>query len=256
MKPCEARAGGWKGPGASATPVDFESLCANCLIGLETMLIAADEVHRLCEATQDLPLPRTLNMHLLMASSRLLRGTSQLNPNLYELTRLVRIYAKPWEDKGTVLAKLHKTYAQNRKQLQLALTELQTTGADLERMKEDRLCMLWERLFAKAMSTERHGRRWKFLIESFKQAAEKGEHLNFAVDTSDEEDEDSLLIQKNSGFSGKQLPVKGKNSNNPKPNLLLAAEQRQQEQERMAQEVAELTAEVRDSCNCLPIITT
>ncbi|EGD80775.1 hypothetical protein PTSG_01364 [Salpingoeca rosetta] len=232
--------------------VDFQALTEECLRGLEAVDVAADQLHKLRDAIKDSSLPRPLSMHIMVISGRLLRASSSLHPPLYELSRLVALYAKPWEEKGSVLAKLHQSYAEHHRQLQLALSQLQTTGADLERMKEERLHMLWERLFAKSMTNQRHGRRWKFLIESFRQAAEKGEHIHFDDgDDDDDEDDDDLdsigddLPGDTNGRRRRRPPLKPTSRRETRPNILVAAERRQAERERMQQEILQLKSEVR-----------
>eukprot|EP00043_Microstomoeca_roanoka_P016550 m.169887 g.169887 ORF g.169887 m.169887 type:complete len:500 (+) comp16481_c0_seq3:109-1608(+) len=232
-----------------ADTVDFKGLTQECLRNLEALDVVVDEFHRLRDAVASVPLPRPLALHLVLASARLLRTVTNLHAPIFELTRLVQLYSQTWEEKGAVLGKLHQSYATHHAQLQAALTQLQMTGADVERMKEDRLCMLWERLFAKSMTNQRHGRRWKFLIESFRQMAEKGEHMSFAdtdAESSDDDDDDNDTADglHSAGTGRKKPPLKATSRRATRPNILVAAERRQAERERLQQEISQLKDQI------------
>lgn len=97
-----------------------------------------------------------------------------MNTPVYELIRLVRLYSTPWEEKSAALKKLHEDYDRKARQLDVAVKRLQLVDAQASRMARERRILNWEKLFSKVSSSKGHGRRWKFLIDSFKKRVKEG----------------------------------------------------------------------------------
>lgn len=168
----------------------FERICNDVLVRLQAVDEASESIQLLKDELARENLPPVFLLRLLAACGDLQRASYNFHLPLYELVRLVRLYAEPWDNKTRALQDLHQSYDQHHAQLKIALRRLEMTGAELEHSRRQHLIMLWERLFAKGMSRFRHGRRWKFLLQSFRSAAERGVTFNFESDPDDSDDDD------------------------------------------------------------------
>ena len=175
---------------APAARTQFERLCNDVLVRLQSVDEAAEAVQVLKDQLTQLELPPVFVLRLLSTCGQLQRASHNFHTPLYELIRLVRLYAEPWDNKTRALQDLHQSYDQHHAQLKIALHRLEMTGAELEHSRRQHLIQLWERLFAKGMSRFRHGRRWKFLLQSFRMAAERGISFNVESDSDDSDGED------------------------------------------------------------------
>lgn len=175
---------------APAARTQFERICNDVLLRLQSFDEAAEAVQVLKDQLAHEDLPPVFLLRLLSTCGQLQRASHNFHSPLYELIRLVRLYAEPWDNKTRALQDLHQSYDQHHAQLKIALHRLEMTGAELEHSRRQHLIQLWERLFAKGMSRFRHGRRWKFLLQSFRMAAERGVTFTFDSDADDSDDDD------------------------------------------------------------------
>ncbi|XP_022079118.1 uncharacterized protein LOC110973027 isoform X2 [Acanthaster planci] len=178
---------------AQAETNKFEMLCDGVLNSIALVQAALAEFLNLKDELLLHALPPSLMARLTMIAGRLFRSTTDLYTPTSELVRLVRVYSGSWEEKSLALKKLHADYESKHKQLNIAIRRLQLADAQAKRIEHEKRIMNWEKLFAKLTSSRGHGRRWRFLIDNFKQKARLGmEHLHAYIDELDrEEDSDN-----------------------------------------------------------------
>ncbi|XP_071792305.1 uncharacterized protein [Asterias amurensis] len=181
---------------AQAETNKFEMLCDGVLNSIALVQSALAEFLNLKDELLLHALPPSLMARLTMIAGRLFRSTTDLYTPTSELVRLVRVYSVSWEQKSLALKKLHSDYESKHKQLNIAIRRLQLADAQARRIAQEKRIMNWEKLFAKLTSSRGHGRRWRFLIDSFKQKANMGmEHLHAYIDeldkAEDSDDEDA-----------------------------------------------------------------
>eukprot|EP00056_Hartaetosiga_gracilis_P005152 m.81850 g.81850 ORF g.81850 m.81850 type:complete len:976 (-) comp12070_c0_seq3:1442-4369(-) len=217
--------------------VDFNAVGVECLEGLEKLLTSINEFVQLKDAVVNCDIPRPLHLRLLSVSGGMNQGVNALYHPLYELVRLVELYSQGWEEKGSVLSNLHKTYNTHHRQLQVALSKMQMDEGEMSKLKKDRLMLLWEAVYARAMANQRHGRRWKYLIESYRQRAEKGVLLRYDSDEDDDSGDEEETYET-------KLPLKHSSKKGKVPELLGAAERRELERRRINEELETLREEV------------
>ncbi|XP_077994799.1 uncharacterized protein LOC144448429 [Glandiceps talaboti] len=167
----------------------FEMLCDGVLNSIAFINNSLVEFLDVKDELLKHSLPPTLLAKLTMVSGKIYRSTTDLNTPVTELVRLVKVYSVPWEEKSAALKKLHSDYESKHKQLNIAIRRLQLIDTHSKRIEREKRIMNWERLFAKLTSSRGHGRRWKFLIETFRQKAKMGlEYLQQYIDNMDQEE--------------------------------------------------------------------
>eukprot|EP00117_Sycon_ciliatum_P022830 scpid86120/ scgid19576/ len=137
-------------------------------------------------------LPPALLLRIVVSTSKIFRLFSDANTPMLELLRLVKLYSADWEKQSAALKKLHADNESKQRQLNIALRRIEMTAMEQQRMAKERRVMNWERLFAKLHNRQSHGRRWKFLMQSFKDKLRDGK-LNpesYAPSKSDSENEE------------------------------------------------------------------
>ncbi|KAJ8032500.1 hypothetical protein HOLleu_26044 [Holothuria leucospilota] len=170
----------------------FEMLCDGLMSALSLLQSSLAEFLLLKDELVQHALPPSLLARTAMVSGRVFRSATDLYTPASELVRLVRVYSTSWEEKSAALKKLHSDYDSKHKQLNIAIRRLQLIDAQARRMAKERRIMMWEKLFSKLTSARGHGRRWKFLIDNFKQKSKLGmEHLQAYIDSLDKEPESS-----------------------------------------------------------------
>ena len=168
----------------------FTSLCSGLETSLANLATTLDDVLILKDSLLHQHLPCNLKVQLTLILGRLYRSVIDLNVPAKELTRLVKLYSVPWENKSKALKKLHQDYESKQHQLEIALRMLEMVGVKTMRMERERRIMNWEKLFAKLVGLKGHGQRWRFVIQSFKQKLAKGDDLTSVyADVSDEDEE-------------------------------------------------------------------
>ncbi|XP_071826096.1 uncharacterized protein [Apostichopus japonicus] len=168
----------------------FEMLCDGLLSAMSLLQSSLAEFLLLKDELVQHALPPSLLARTAMVSGRIFRSATDLHTPATELIRLVRVYSTSWEEKSAALKKLHSDYDSKHKQLNIAVRRLQLIDAQARRMAKERRIMMWEKLFSKLTSARGHGRRWKFLIDNFKQKTKLGmEHLQAYIDSLDKEPE-------------------------------------------------------------------
>ncbi|XP_038047105.1 uncharacterized protein LOC119721219 isoform X2 [Patiria miniata] len=168
----------------------FEMLCDGVLNSIALVQAALAEFLNLKDELLLHALPPSLMARLTMIAGRLFRSTTDLYTPTSELVRLVRVYSGSWEEKSLALKKLHSDYESKHKQLNIAIRRLQLADAQAKRIEHEKRIMNWEKLFAKLTSSRGHGRRWRFLIDNFKQKSKLGmEHLHAYIDDLDREED-------------------------------------------------------------------
>ena len=184
----------------------FTTLCSELECGMSNTYSALDEVLGLKNILLEQDLPSAVKVKITLAVGRLHRSISDMSVPMGEVTRLVRLYAVPWENKSKALKKLHQDYESKQHQLEIALRRLEIVGVQTMRMERERRIMNWEKIFAKLVGGKSHGQRWRFLIRQFKQKLKEGEDLaNVYSAVSDEEEEDDSSDVEEEGKSRKQL---------------------------------------------------
>ena len=197
----------------------FTNLCSELECALANSYTALDEVLSLKDIILEQNLPSAVKVKLALSVGRLHRSMSDMSVPTGEMTRLVRLYAVPWENKSKALKKLHKDYESKQHKLDVALRRLELLGVQTLRMEKERRIMNWEKLFAKLVGGKGHGQRWRFLIYQFKQKLKKGEDISTFYSTLDDEDK-SHNDNSNKSYNGE-------NSIESKKNILLAQEFRE-----------------------------
>ena len=185
----------------------FTNLCAELECALASTYGSLDEVLALKDILLEQSLPCSLKVKLTLALGRLHRSMSDLGVPTGEVTRLVKLYAVPWENKSKALKKLHQDYESKQHQLEIALKRLEMVGVQSLRMEKERRILNWEKLFAKQVGSRGHGQRWRFLIHQFKAKLQRGDNLAemYAIGSDDEEDDSEINgIQK-----GRGMPLTG-----------------------------------------------
>ncbi|XP_070536490.1 uncharacterized protein [Ptychodera flava] len=168
----------------------FEMLCDGVLNSISLVNNSLAEFLDVKDELLKHALPPALLAKLTMVAGKIYRSTTDLNTPVGELVRLVKVYSVPWEEKSAALKKLHADYESKHKQLNIAIRRLQLVDTHSKRIEKEKRIMNWEKLFAKLTSSRGHGRRWKFLIETFRQKAKLGlEYLQQYIDNMDKEDE-------------------------------------------------------------------
>ncbi|XP_033101455.1 uncharacterized protein LOC117104681 [Anneissia japonica] len=165
-------------PAMSPTKVDankFDMLCDGVLNSITLVQSALADFLALKDEMLLHTIPPTLMAQLAIVSGKLYRSTTDMYTPVTELVRLVRVYSVPWEEKSAALKKLHTDYESKHKQLNIAIRRLQLLDMQSQRIAREKRIMNWEKLFSKLTSCKGHGRRWKFLIDTFKQKAKLGE---------------------------------------------------------------------------------
>eukprot|EP00057_Strongylocentrotus_purpuratus_P003170 XP_003726083.1 PREDICTED: uncharacterized protein LOC100892708 [Strongylocentrotus purpuratus] len=166
----------------------FDMLCDGVLNSVALVQATLVEFLSLKDELLVHALPPTLMARLVMVSGRIFRSTNDLQTPVNELVRLVRVFSVSWEEKSAALKKLHNDYESKHKQLNIAVRRLQLLDAQAKRMAKEKRIMMWEKLFSKVTSCRGHGRRWKFLIDNFKQKSKLGmEHLQAYIESLDKE---------------------------------------------------------------------
>ena len=170
----------------------FTNLCSELDCALANSYTALDEVLALKDLILEHNLPSAVKVKITLAVGRLHRSLSDLSVPTGEMTRLVRLYAVPWENKSKALKKLHQDYESKQHKLEIALKRLEMVGVQTMRMERERRIMNWEKLFAKLVGGKGHGQRWKFFIHQFKQKLKKGEDVSsfYSAVSDDDSDED------------------------------------------------------------------
>ncbi|XP_063970098.1 uncharacterized protein LOC129283202 isoform X1 [Lytechinus pictus] len=166
----------------------FDMLCDGVLNSIALVQATLAEFLSLKDELLIHALPPTLMARLIMVSGRIFRSTNDLETPVNELVRLVRVFSVSWEEKSAALKKLHNDYESKHKQLNIAVRRLQLLDSQAKRMAKEKRIMMWEKLFSKVTSCRGHGRRWKFLIDNFKQKSKLGmEHLQAYIESLDKE---------------------------------------------------------------------
>ena len=176
----------------------FTKLCSELECSLATSYNSLDEVLMLKDLLLEQNLPSSVKIKFTLALGRLHRSMSDLSVPTREMTRLVRLYAVPWENKSKALKKLHQDYESKQHQLEIALKRLEMVGVQTMRMEKERRILNWEKLFAKLVGGKGHGQRWRFLIHQFKQKVKKGEDIAAIYSTISDEEEDEMAEEKES----------------------------------------------------------
>ncbi|KAI8519166.1 hypothetical protein Bbelb_024230 [Branchiostoma belcheri] len=161
----------------------FDALCDGILSAVSLLSNSLQEVIDLKDELLEHSLPPNVLVRLAIVSGKIFRSVTDLNVPVTELVRLVRVYSEPWDEKSEALKKLHADYESKKRQLNIAIKRLQLVDAHSKRLAREKRIMNWEKLFAKLTSSKGHGRRWKFLIDSFKKKAQMGsvEHQEFST---------------------------------------------------------------------------
>ncbi|XP_071943161.1 uncharacterized protein [Antedon mediterranea] len=175
----------------------FDMLCDGVLSSITLVQSALADFLAVKDELLLHSIPPTLMAQLAITAGKLYRSTSDMYTPITELVRMVRVYSVPWEEKSLALKKLHTDYETKHKQLNIAIRRLQLLDMQSRRIEREKRIMNWEKLFSKLTSCKGHGRRWKFLIDTFKQKAKLGmEHVHAYIDSiekrQDEEDEPEL----------------------------------------------------------------
>ncbi|CAH1250887.1 Hypp8931 [Branchiostoma lanceolatum] len=175
----------------------FDALCDGILSAVALLSSSLQEVIDLKDELLEHSLPPNVLVRLAIVSGKIFRSATDLNVPVTELVRLVRVYSEPWDEKSEALKKLHADYESKKRQLNIAIKRLQLVDAHSKRLAREKRIMNWEKLFAKLTSSKGHGRRWKFLIDSFKKKAQMGaEHLlAYASSVEDEYESDDDFTQ-------------------------------------------------------------
>lgn len=156
----------------------FTNLCSELECALANSYAALDGVLALKDLLLEQNLPSAVKVKLTLAVGRMHRSMSDLSVPSGEMTRLVRLYSVPWENKSKALKKLHQDYESKQHKLEIALRRLEMVGVQTMRMERERRIMNWEKLFAKLVGGKGHGQRWRFFIHQFKQKLKKGEDVS------------------------------------------------------------------------------
>eukprot|EP00112_Aurelia_sp_Birch-Aquarium-sp1_P002108 Seg123.3 transcript_id=Seg123.3/GoldUCD/mRNA.D3Y31 product="hypothetical protein" protein_id=Seg123.3/GoldUCD/D3Y31 len=176
----------------------FTKLCSEVECGLATSYSSLDEVLMLKDVLLEQSLPSSVKIKMTLALGRLHRSMSDFSVPTREMTRLVRLYAVPWENKSKALKKLHQDYESKQHQLEIALKRLEMVGVQTMRMEKERRILNWEKLFAKLVGGKGHGQRWRFLIHQFKQKVKNGEDIAAIYSTISDEEDDEVAEEKES----------------------------------------------------------
>ncbi|XP_074662984.1 uncharacterized protein LOC141915380 isoform X3 [Tubulanus polymorphus] len=148
-----------------------------CLGTLSSIALIHECLNELLDFKNELvmhALPSNVLLKLTLLSGKVYRSVSDLHTPLNELVRMVSVYSKPWGEKSTALKKLHDDYEKKQRQLNIAVKRLEIIDAHMKRMARERRILNWERLFSKVATSKGHGRRWKFMINTFKETTKKG----------------------------------------------------------------------------------
>ncbi|XP_064629111.1 uncharacterized protein LOC135488433 [Lineus longissimus] len=180
-------------------PNKFDSLCDGVLNAMALVHAGLSEFLEFKDEILVHSLPPNVLLRMGLVSGKVFRSVSDLHMPMNELIRMVRVYSTPWEEKSAALKKLHEDYENKQRQLGIAVRRLQMIDTNAKRNAKERRIMNWEKLFAKMTSAKGHGRRWKFMIKTFKDKAKDGfEHVKEYVDglSDDEgESEDDHLLE-------------------------------------------------------------
>jgi len=182
----------------------FTNLCSELECALANSYTALDEVIALKDIMLECNLPSAMKVKLTLAVGRLHRSMSDLSVPTGEMTRLVRLYAVPWENKSKALKKLHQDYESKQHKLEIALRRLELIGVQTMRMEKERRIMNWEKLFAKLVGGKGHGQRWRFFIYQFKQKLKKGEDISAFYSAISDEESDSNAYESEKNGEGKR----------------------------------------------------
>eukprot|EP00730_Choanoeca_flexa_P003756 TRINITY_DN11492_c6_g4_i1.p1 TRINITY_DN11492_c6_g4~~TRINITY_DN11492_c6_g4_i1.p1 ORF type:complete len:825 (+),score=183.12 TRINITY_DN11492_c6_g4_i1:82-2556(+) len=177
----------------------FDDLVKATLKSVEATNVDLQALSDFKDVLAGIDLPTSFHIQLVALVARLQGSLSELCGPLFELTRLVELYSEAWNDKAAALKGLHESYNEHQNQLTVALTTIQRQETELEKHRYNQHLMLWERMYSRAMNHHAHGRRWKYLVESYRQQAEAGLPLTFASDSEDSDDElDDLYVKPSS----------------------------------------------------------
>ncbi|XP_006816176.1 uncharacterized protein LOC100378962 [Saccoglossus kowalevskii] len=169
----------------------FEMLCDGVLNSISLVNNSMVEFLDVKDELLKHALPPALLAKLTIVAGKIYRSTTDLNTPVSEMVRLVKVYSVPWEEKSAALKKLHSDYESKHKQLNIAVRRLQLIDTHSKRMEREKRIMNWEKLFAKLTSSRGHGRRWKFLIQTFREKSKMGlEYLQQYIDNMDKEEEE------------------------------------------------------------------
>ncbi|CAD5121580.1 DgyrCDS10078 [Dimorphilus gyrociliatus] len=179
-------------------PNQFDNLCDGVVQAITMVHSALTETLLMKDKLLEHHLPPNVLVELSLTSTKLYRSVSDMNTPVYELIRLVRLYSTPWEEKSAALKKLHEDYDRKARQLDVAVKRLQMVDAQALRMARERRILNWEKLFSKISCSKGHGRRWKFLIDSFKKRVKEGpESFQDYVNTLDQDDQEDSEDEEN-----------------------------------------------------------
>lgn len=143
-------------------------------------------------------LPANAVARMADVKSRVSITQSTLATAVFELTRLVRVYAPRWRAKESVISQLLDGYRTVRHEKDMLIRSNTINSALVRRLRQRELVSKWERLYIMTSLRCRHGSRWKYLIDAFRSKLEQDSLKQLMRETAsgDESDEeDSELAE-------------------------------------------------------------
>ncbi|XP_069481478.1 uncharacterized protein [Ambystoma mexicanum] len=191
----------------------FEPLCERLLCAVSNLQSSLSEMLDLKDELISLGLPSSLTSRLSISAGRLFRSVSDLSVPSMELVRLVQVHSTPWEQKKQILEKLHRNYERKQSYLSLAIRRLQVLEAQSRSVARYQRIGNWERLFAKLMSAQGVGQRWKLRVEALRRTAMSGDMPELAIENLQQPQDVDIISHPHESegsmaFSERNTPVK------------------------------------------------
>ncbi len=193
----------------------FVGLCDGVLSGLAELNASIHDLLHVKTLLIESFVPANVKAHVTLGFGRLQRAAVDLQSPLGELVRFVRLFNQPWTAKSGVLEKILEHYNRQKSDLEITLHQHQVAEAMCTKLKQDRLVLLWERLFLRLQRLTHHAPRWQYLLSTFRQRAQPSTDApNRMIVRDPEEDDDGDLLDE-VGRSVPRLPTKPSSAYQP-----------------------------------------
>eukprot|EP01137_Pigoraptor_chileana_P021930 Opistho-2@86252 len=133
------------------SPKMFLHLCdqvANRMTQLDTII---RELFEWKDKLLGYNLPPNVLVHLTLICSKMFRSDAELHEPLLELVRLVRLYSLPWDKQTAMFQQAQEEIEIRDRKLDIALRKLEQANSEVERYRQSRRVLNWERLVSKLL---------------------------------------------------------------------------------------------------------
>eukprot|EP01136_Pigoraptor_vietnamica_P029433 Opistho-1_new@8325 len=136
---------------AENSPKAFLHLCdqvSNRMAQLDTII---RELFEWKDKLLGYNLPPNVLVHLTLICSKMFRSDAELHEPLMELVRLVKLYSLPWDKQTAMFQQAQEEIEIRDRKLDIALRKLEQANSEVERYRQSRRVLNWERLVSKLL---------------------------------------------------------------------------------------------------------